>query len=83
MTPYQFITVDPAGNKENTPEGGSQPSASWMKQPAWIDGAVNPPRFYHSHEEIAAAYRIGITGALASRGSGLDLEREQASFPTC
>ncbi|KAH7903026.1 hypothetical protein BJ138DRAFT_1198541, partial [Hygrophoropsis aurantiaca] len=28
------------------------PSEYWLKNPAWVDGGVNPPRFYHSHEEI-------------------------------
>ncbi|KAI9059855.1 hypothetical protein FKP32DRAFT_1578952 [Trametes sanguinea] len=67
MTRYRFVAVDPAGDKENAPDGGSQPSAGWMKQPAWIDGGVDPPRFYHSHEEIATAHRAGLTGAFARR----------------
>ncbi|EDR06779.1 uncharacterized protein LACBIDRAFT_328512 [Laccaria bicolor S238N-H82] len=29
-----------------------QPSESWLKNPAWIDGSVNPPQFYYSDDEI-------------------------------
>ncbi|KJA18856.1 hypothetical protein HYPSUDRAFT_144459 [Hypholoma sublateritium FD-334 SS-4] len=28
------------------------PSAGWLRNPAWIDGGINPPRYYYSHEEI-------------------------------
>lgn len=27
-------------------------SEAWLRQPAWIDGGVEPPQFYVSHEEI-------------------------------
>ncbi|KAF9473267.1 hypothetical protein BDN70DRAFT_886009 [Pholiota conissans] len=27
-------------------------SEGWLRNPAWIDGGINPPRFYHSQEEI-------------------------------
>ncbi|EDR02051.1 uncharacterized protein LACBIDRAFT_332644 [Laccaria bicolor S238N-H82] len=32
-----------------------RPSEFWLKNPAWIDGAIDPPHFYGSHEEIEAA----------------------------
>ncbi|KIJ94158.1 hypothetical protein K443DRAFT_110911, partial [Laccaria amethystina LaAM-08-1] len=54
-------------NKENTAPVGPpippfamsprRPSDFWLKNPAWIDGAIDPPHFYHSHEEIEAALR--------------------------
>ncbi|EDR00505.1 uncharacterized protein LACBIDRAFT_334128 [Laccaria bicolor S238N-H82] len=34
-----------------------RPSAGWLRNPAWIDGGVNPPKYYFSHEEIDAACR--------------------------
>ncbi|KIJ90739.1 hypothetical protein K443DRAFT_657906 [Laccaria amethystina LaAM-08-1] len=38
------------------------PSEAWLKNPAWIDGGVNPPRFYYSHEEInEALVAAGVT----------------------
>ncbi|KAG2352818.1 hypothetical protein BDR07DRAFT_1497566 [Suillus spraguei] len=40
-------------SKENVPlSHESRPSDGWLRSPAWIDGGVNPPRFYHSHAEI-------------------------------
>ncbi|KAM5543706.1 hypothetical protein V8D89_002323 [Ganoderma adspersum] len=33
---------------------GSQPSAHWLQQSAWIDGARNPPRFYATLDKINA-----------------------------
>ncbi|KDQ54034.1 hypothetical protein JAAARDRAFT_697415 [Jaapia argillacea MUCL 33604] len=29
-------------------------SLLWMRESAWADGAVDPPQFYYSHEEIEA-----------------------------
>ncbi|KAF9530063.1 hypothetical protein CPB83DRAFT_892993 [Crepidotus variabilis] len=29
-------------------------SQAWLNNPAWIDGGVDPPQFYYSHEEINA-----------------------------
>ncbi|KAF9470981.1 hypothetical protein BDN70DRAFT_939282 [Pholiota conissans] len=29
-----------------------QVSEGWLRDLAWIDGGINPPRFYHSQEEI-------------------------------
>ncbi|GLB45420.1 hypothetical protein LshimejAT787_2500090 [Lyophyllum shimeji] len=43
-------------NKENTPANvplqRRPASQGWLQKPSWIDGGVNPPQFYHSHEEI-------------------------------
>ncbi|KAF9245415.1 hypothetical protein BU15DRAFT_71167 [Melanogaster broomeanus] len=33
-------------------ENASRPSDGWLRNPAWIDGGVNPPCFYISHQEI-------------------------------
>ncbi|KAF9463063.1 hypothetical protein BDZ94DRAFT_1309169 [Collybia nuda] len=35
-----------------------RPSEGWLRNPAWMDGGVNPPRFYHSHEEIQDTLRM-------------------------
>ncbi|KAH6880189.1 hypothetical protein BKA70DRAFT_1126817 [Coprinopsis sp. MPI-PUGE-AT-0042] len=35
-----------------------RPSDGWLRNPAWIDGALNPPRYYYSREEIEEAVRI-------------------------
>ncbi|KAF9229200.1 hypothetical protein BS17DRAFT_762875 [Gyrodon lividus] len=43
----------------------ASPSEGWLNNPAWIDGGVNPPCFYHSKDEIAAALRAACRSASA------------------
>ncbi|KAF9225177.1 hypothetical protein BS17DRAFT_801307 [Gyrodon lividus] len=38
----------------------ASPSEGWLNNPAWIDGGVNPPCFYHSKDEIAAVLRAAF-----------------------
>ncbi|KIM71956.1 hypothetical protein PILCRDRAFT_93651 [Piloderma croceum F 1598] len=33
------------------------PSEFWLNNPAWIDGAIDPPHFYHTRADIAVALR--------------------------
>lgn len=40
---------------DTTTRDARRPSAGWLRNPAWIDGGVNPPKYYFSHEEIDAA----------------------------
>ncbi|KAG2131759.1 hypothetical protein DEU56DRAFT_914323 [Suillus clintonianus] len=45
-------------DKENVPlPREPRPSDGWLRNPAWIDGGVNPPCFYHSHAEIEEVCR--------------------------
>ncbi|KAM6503893.1 hypothetical protein JOM56_000836 [Amanita muscaria] len=30
----------------------SDTSEGWLRNPAWIDGGLDPPKYYYSHEEI-------------------------------
>ncbi|KAG1732927.1 uncharacterized protein EDB91DRAFT_1057805 [Suillus paluster] len=36
------------------------PSDGWLHNPAWIDGGVNPPHFYVSHEQIKETQRVAL-----------------------
>ncbi|KIK05387.1 hypothetical protein K443DRAFT_3876 [Laccaria amethystina LaAM-08-1] len=53
-----FTQVPPGYADENEapthgpPQNAQQPSAGWLQNPAWIDGGVNPPCYYYTHEEI-------------------------------
>ncbi|KAG1860347.1 hypothetical protein F4604DRAFT_1930239 [Suillus subluteus] len=35
-----------------------RPSEYWLRRPGWIDGAIDPPHFYISQEEIDNARRV-------------------------
>ncbi|KAF8804697.1 hypothetical protein BYT27DRAFT_7107079 [Phlegmacium glaucopus] len=39
---------------EPAPRDLRRPSEGWLRNPAWIDGGINPPVYYLSHEEIEA-----------------------------
>ncbi|EDR02066.1 uncharacterized protein LACBIDRAFT_332670 [Laccaria bicolor S238N-H82] len=58
----QLASNEPRNTQDvdaNTATGETQrPSAGWLRNPAWIDGGVNPPKYYFSHEEIDAACRM-------------------------
>ncbi|KAJ8585723.1 hypothetical protein M405DRAFT_910709 [Rhizopogon salebrosus TDB-379] len=59
-------------DKENAPlPCNPPPSDGWLRNPAWIDGGVNPPRFYTSHEEIEEA----------RRNAGGYLQLDDGNFP--
>ncbi|KAJ7870011.1 hypothetical protein B0H13DRAFT_1896382 [Mycena leptocephala] len=57
--------LDP-GNKENAglipprPNYANlrRPSAGWLVNPAWIDGGLDPPQFYHTQEDILSTLYI-------------------------
>ncbi|KAF8878266.1 hypothetical protein CPB84DRAFT_1688378 [Gymnopilus junonius] len=61
----QISTVDLPnnGNDENHPPAppiapitnAQHPSEGWLRNLAWIDGGVNPPHYYYTHEEINEA----------------------------
>ncbi|EDR02921.1 uncharacterized protein LACBIDRAFT_331920 [Laccaria bicolor S238N-H82] len=39
-----------------------RPSEGWLRNPVWIDDGVNPPCFYHSHQEVNdALVAAGVT----------------------
>ncbi|KAG2130852.1 hypothetical protein DEU56DRAFT_814656 [Suillus clintonianus] len=40
-----------------------RPSDGWLRNPAWIDGGVNPPRYYRTHHEIAEALQAAAPAA--------------------
>ncbi|KAK7688693.1 hypothetical protein QCA50_008231 [Cerrena zonata] len=50
----QILHYDPSSQDWRRSAPSQPASAGWTRKPAWIDGGVNPPRFYHSEEEIAA-----------------------------
>ncbi|KAJ7229586.1 hypothetical protein C8J57DRAFT_1251772 [Mycena rebaudengoi] len=41
---------------------GPRPSDGWLKNPAYMDGGVNPPRFYYTNDEIAQTMLIWNPG---------------------
>ncbi|KAG6848074.1 hypothetical protein H0H93_003638 [Arthromyces matolae] len=48
---------DPRNDPRNDPQSihYQRPSEYWLRNPGWIDGAVNPPRFYYTNDDIDAA----------------------------
>ncbi|GBE83748.1 predicted protein [Sparassis crispa] len=40
------------------------PSEGWLREPAWIDGGVKPPHFYHTHAEIVNAVHAAANGGI-------------------
>ncbi|KII87546.1 hypothetical protein PLICRDRAFT_163749 [Plicaturopsis crispa FD-325 SS-3] len=60
-------------NKENM-NAPPRPSNGWLRNPAWIDGGVNPPQFYHSREEIDNCWSVagGVLDGVAPKQEGLD-----------
>ncbi|KAH6867363.1 hypothetical protein BKA70DRAFT_1133439 [Coprinopsis sp. MPI-PUGE-AT-0042] len=66
---------DPVFISRITGEPVPCPSDYWLRSPAWIDGASNPPRHYYTREEMdeAAAFWGPRRGILPSeRGYQLD-----------
>ncbi|KAG6846468.1 hypothetical protein H0H93_013800, partial [Arthromyces matolae] len=45
-----------------------RPSERWLRQPASIDGAINPPRFYYCDEDMDAALVAAGHPALSRKG---------------
>ncbi|KAH7903729.1 hypothetical protein BJ138DRAFT_1120100 [Hygrophoropsis aurantiaca] len=75
----------------------SRPSENWLKSPSWIDGGVDPPRFYSSQEEmnidrVAVGYpplrgsvpeRSMLTSQPVSSGSNGTIAEPSATQAAC
>ncbi|EPQ53368.1 hypothetical protein GLOTRDRAFT_95326 [Gloeophyllum trabeum ATCC 11539] len=66
-------------HNENAAEGGQMRPVSryWLERGGWIDGAVNPPQYYYSNEEIEHTRQAAFT---AIERSGAPLANVQTVY---